>query len=197
MNKKLLTAVIIVILILIGIAGYLVSQNKKSVTTSNTPSVEPSQQAPTVVAPDFMKALQGSGSVKCTYVYEGVTGTTYIKNGKVRFEGTTQGVTNNSLMIDKIVYTWANGAKTGYMIDTAAISASVTPQQGQNYQSLDKIKSDLTNYKPQCSNEPIADSMFEKPTGVTFQDMSKIMNEFKSKIPANVSIPQGYKVPAQ
>ena len=199
MNKKLLVAGLIVILLIAGIVGYMVTQNKKAVTTTNTQQQQPTQAAPTAATPDFVKALQGTGSVKCTYTYSDMTTTSYIKDGKIRTEMTTKGTTNNSIMMNKVVYSWVTGQKTGIMIDTNAMTASVTPGAtgGPNYKDADSLKSELINYKPQCSNEVISDSMFEKPAGVTFTDYSKMMQDIKSKMPANVTIPQGYKVPTQ
>lgn len=199
MNKKLLVAALIVILLIAGIVGYMATQNKKSATTTSAQNNQGNQTAPTAATPDFVKAMQGAGSVKCTYTYSDVTTTSYIKDGKIRTEMTAKGVTNNSIMANKIVYSWANGAKTGIMIDTSALTATVTPGATgtQNYKDADSLKNDLENYKPQCSNEAIADAMFEKPQGVTFTDYSKMMQDIKSKIPANVTIPQGYKVPTE
>jgi hypothetical protein len=199
MNKKLLVAILIVVLISAGIVGYFTTQNKKAATTTSTQNNQQAQTAPTAAIPDFVKAMQGAGSVKCTYTYSDVTTTSYIKDGKVRTEMTSKGVTNNSIMVNKVVYSWATGQKTGMMIDTTVLTASVTPGATgtPSYKDLDSLKNDLESYKPQCSNEVIADPMFEKPAGVTFTDYSKMMQDIKSKIPANVTIPQGYKVPAQ
>lgn len=198
MNKKVLVAIAIVALLLIGIGAYLMSQKKSATTTSNTPNTQVTQTPPKDTTPDFVKAMQGTGSVKCTYTNSDITTTTYIKDGKVRAESVVKGVTNNSIMVNKVVYLWMNNAKTGYMIDTSAVTTTVTPPAGgQNYKSIDSLKSELETYKPQCSTETIADSLFDKPAGVTFTDMSKLMNDIKSKIPANVTIPAGYQVPTQ
>lgn len=198
MNKKLLVAAVIVILLIAGIVGYTVTQKNKAVTTTTTQNEVPTK-APAAVTPDFVKAMQGAGSVKCTYSYSDVTTTSYIKDGKIRSEVTAKGVTNNSIMVNKVVYSWATGQKTGIMMDTTVLTSSITPGEtgAKNYKDADSLKSDLENYKPQCSNEAIPDSIFEKPAGVTFTDYSKMMQDIKSKMPANVTIPQGYKVPAQ
>ncbi len=198
MNKKLLVAAVIVILLIAGIVGYTVTQKNKAVTTTTTQNEVPTK-APTAVTPDFIKAMQGAGSVKCTYSYSDVTTTSYIKDGKIRSEVTAKGVTNNSIMVNKVVYSWVTGQKTGIMMDTTVLTASITPGAtgAKNYKDADSLKSDLENYKPQCSNEAIPDSIFEKPAGVTFTDYSKMMQDIKSKMPANVTIPAGYKVPAQ
>ena len=195
MNKKLLVAALIVILLIAGVVGYFATQNKKAATTTAPENSQTAtQQAPTEATPDFVKAMQGAGSVKCTYTYSDVTTTSYIKDGKIRTEMTAKGVTNNSIMANKIVYSWETGQKTGIMMDTTALTVSVTPgaTNTQNYKDADSLKNDLMNYKPQCSNEAISDAMFEKPTGVTFTDYSKMMQDVKSKIPANVTIPEGY-----
>lgn len=199
MNKKLLVAILIVVLILAGIIGYFATQNKKAATTTSTQNNQETQTAPTSATPDFVKAMQGTGSVKCTYTYSDVTTTSYIKDGKIRTEMSAKGVTNNSIMVNKVVYSWATGQKTGMMIDTTAMTAKVTPGATgtQNYKDVDSLKNDLESYKPQCSNETIADTMFEKPADVTFTDYSKMMQDVKSKIPANVTIPAGYKIPGQ
>jgi Tfp pilus assembly protein PilV len=198
MNKKILIAIVIVAIILVGFIAYLSTQKKSPATTATTTTPQPTQPALQNAAADFVKAMQGTGSVKCTYSVNGVESTSYIKDGKIKFETTVKGITNNSIMVNKIVYSWATGSKTGFMIDTSTISTTITPGAGtQNYKSVDSIKSDLEGYKPKCSNEAIADSMFEKPTDVTFSDLSKMMNDIKSNIPANVTIPAGYKIPGQ
>lgn len=198
MGKKVIIAVIIV-LALIAVVGYVLSQKKLSPTTAtNTPATQVTQAVPTEATPDFMKAMQGSGEVKCTYDVNGVTQTSYIKNGKIRMEITTNGITNNTLMLDKVVYSWPNNSKTGFMMDTTKITTTITPSPGaQNFKSEDSLKQDLQTYHPQCSNESIPDSMFEKPAGVTFSDLSKMMENVKSKIPANVTLPPGVTIPQQ
>lgn len=198
MGKKVIIAAIIV-LALIAVVGYVLSQKKLAPSTAtNTPSTQVTQSAPTEAMPDYVKAMQGSGEVKCTYEVNGVTQTSYIKNGTIRMEITTNGVTNNTLMLDKIVYSWPTNSKTGFMMDTSKITTTITPSPGaQNLKSEDSLKKDLETYHPQCSNESIPDSMFEKPAGVTFSDMSKMMDDIKSKIPANVTLPPGVTIPQQ
>lgn len=197
MNSKLLIAIGIVGLIIVGIVVF--SFNKKSTpsTTSDTTQTQQTQESPGESMAEYIKAFEGNGSVKCTYNYEGTTGLTYIKNGKVRFEATANGTTSNSIMVDKVVYSWQSGQKTGMMMDTSKLTASVTPGEPQQYKSPDDIKKDLQTYKPQCVSENIPDSMFEKPADVTFTDISKMMQDVKSKIPANVTIPQGFEIPQQ
>lgn len=197
MNKKIIIAIIIVVLLLLGIIGYMM-MGKKSLpsTTTVNPTASVTNAVVQDVVPDFKKALEGSGSMKCTLTKGETTGTTYIKNGKVRFEGTIQGANNNTIMVDKIVYSWVTGAKTGFMIDTSAV-ASITPPAGatNNYQGVYKMKTEFDTYKPQCTNQEVADSLFEKPADVTFTDMGKTLKDMKSQIPANVTIPAGVKIP--
>ena len=198
MKSKSIFIIAIAALVLIGIVGFLLSQKKAPATSNNTITPQVTKEAPTGVMPDFAKAMQGSGEMKCTYDINGVTQTSYIKNGKIRMEITTNGVINNTLMLNKVVYSWASNSKKGFMMDTSSISVSVTPSAGSaNYKDMDSVKKDLETYKPTCTNETLADSMFEKPTAVTFTDFSKMMDDIKSKMPANVTIPVGYKAPGQ
>ena len=198
MNKKIVITTAVIVIILIGVVGYVLSQKKAPVAATNTATPQAMKEEPTGAMPDFVKAMQGSGSVKCTYDVNGVMQTSYIKDGKIRMQITSHGVANNTLMINKVVYSWADNSRTGFMMDTSTLKTTITPATGTPaVKDMDTVKKDMETYKPTCTNETIADSMFEKPTDVTFSDTSKMMDEIKAKIPANVTIPAGYKVPQQ
>lgn len=198
MNKKVIITVVIVLALIVGAIIYFSMSKSSSPTRANNTSEQPTQPPVQNEMPDYVKAMQGAGEVKCTYDVNGVTQTSYIKNGKIRMEITTNGVTTNTLMLNKVVYSWPSNSKKGFMMDTSTLSVSVTPsQQESNYKDMDSLKKDFETYKPTCTHESLADSMFEKPSDVTFTDYGKMMNEMKSKIPSNVTIPEGYKIPGQ
>lgn len=209
MNRVVIIAVaLIVILLAIGGFLFLGSRGTKNQTAQKVPNGQSTQapvqnvnnQAPVQnVMPQVVKALQGSGSVKCTYLINAVTATSYIKNGKVRYELGISGKQSNTIIKDKIVYSWLEGSNTGTMMDTTNLSVSKTPGNTgtSEVKDLDSYKTSLENYHPDCSTQAVDDSIFEKPAGVTFTDLTKMMENMKSQIPANVTVPAGYKIPGQ
>lgn len=199
MNIKVIVAAIIVIVALAAGAFFFMGRNNSntSQTANNPTSTQPTNVESSDI-PEFVKAIQGSGSVKCTYNYEGAATTTYIKNGKVRYETNANGAISNGIVVDKTMYSWVNGQKTGFMMDLSSFAGNITPSPGQpSVKDVTSIRADLEAYKPNCMGETISDSMFEKPSGITFSDYSKMMQDVKSKMPANVTIPEGYQIPNQ
>lgn len=173
--KNLKLPLIIVGVILIAAIGYFVVMNKGSLSSNPTDVVN--------------NALTGSGSVKCEYTdEEGRQITAYVKGEKMRTEivGGTEG-SMSMIYKDKTSWTWDNTKKQGMMFK----APEVTPAEGKEVtevtpatQDSDEVKAQLEKYKESCKNQTLADSMFDPPTDVTFQDYSQMMKQQMNTVPA-------------
>lgn len=156
-------------------------------TLFGAPPKQNSQPTPTPAAASqkSLKDLFASGiSQKCTFASnEGETntrGTVYAVSGKSRadFSSTTSGQTVNSHMIveGNTNYVWMDGQKQGYM-STFDATASETPPGASS--DLGKVDvSQKADY--QCDVWMPDDSMFKRPDGIEFTDMSALMIPSKS-----------------
>lgn len=199
MNKKVLIGVSVLVFILVlGIIGFLVLGNTKETTSSKIQNTQEqstvAEKAPNI-AEMFANAMTGNTSLKCTFSGSNATGTSYVKQGKVRLDS----ISSNDKMAhvifkDKIVWSWNEGETTGIMMDTSTMQPNVTGEPAQVTKPED-IQKQIEENQPQCSQENVDDSMFEAPTNVEFTDYSKMMNDIKSKMPANVTIPANISIP--
>ncbi len=191
MNKKILIAGAAVLVLLLGVGGFLlfVKKNveKQEVVMQPQQKQETEMQGANPVKDLFAKALQGNSSIKCTYTNESGTGTFYVKNGMMRME--TQVAGKNASMIFKkpYVYSWQEGSTQGMKMDTSQTAPTGTQQK--QYTSPEDVQANLDKYRPNCSEESVADSMFELPSNVTFSDLSETMKNVMQKMPSGVMIP--------
>lgn len=193
----IIPAAVVALFVAIGGLVFFSTREKTPESSSVQTTQIPTQKNLPV---DYLKALQGTGSVKCTYTANNSTVTTYIKDGNVRVEMTgSEGEKTNSLVVNKIAYIWQEGQGTGMMYDTSVITpeATETTEAPRSYKDADAIKHDLDSYHPTCTSESAPDSLFDKPTDITFTNMSKMMDQMKSRIPTGVTPPTGYQTPNQ
>ena len=186
------------LVILIGVGAYLKFGNK----VPASPLQKTEQTAKTTMGESFpdmyTKAMSGNGSLKCTFSGETVTGTSYIKGGMVRLDSTspTTNKQSHTILKNKVIWSWNDGEATGFTMDTTAIQAQITGTVQQMSKPED-IQKQIEANKPACAQVEVADSLFVAPTTVKFTDYTKMMEDLKSRIPANVTIPAGYKMPGQ
>ena len=167
MSKTVIGAIVVVIL---AAGGWYVYSQKGGTgaammqTNTETPS-----------AMQSMKDLVASGvSQKCDFTepQSGTNGTIYIAGGKVRgdFSSKTQAGTIAGHMISDgtTVNTWMDGMSQGFK---SSFTASAAPGNTDSQKGLDPDKK--TDYK--CSPWSADQSKFQLPSGITFTDMSAMM----------------------
>lgn len=142
MNKKVLTAIAIIVLLLIGAGAFLMFSKGKPSTSSMPLNTQSGNSQKSVQSgPKSLKDLLLAGvPQKCTFsdVSEGVSmeGTTYIAGGKMRgdFSTTVEGTvtTGHSIYDGKASYVWMDGTPTGFKmeIDPNETATSETSTQG-------------------------------------------------------------------
>ena len=166
MNTKVIGAIVAVV-VLAG-AGWYFTSGKSGSLGSMMNSNEPQQQM-------SMKELIAMNiSQKCDFSepQSKTAGTIYIADGKVRGDFTSEteaGSMGGHMISDGTsVNTWMDGMSQGFK---ASFEASGTSGQGDTQQGLDPSRK--TDYK--CEKWSKDESKFQLPSGITFTDMSAMM----------------------
>lgn len=171
MNKGVLVALVIAILVALGGgAFYMMNKTKTAanVETSNQTSLDSSLEKKSLR--DLMTL---GNNQQCTFTdtESNSSGIVYVSGGKVRgdFNTTSSAGEMKAHMIasGEEVYVWMDGAADGFKTSVSA-TESVTSQMES---SVDLNKA--INYD--CTNWSANNSMFQVPTNVTFKDYSSLM----------------------
>jgi hypothetical protein len=161
----------IVVVIILGFLGFMVLGKSK---TAQAPVVTAPQPTKGSVISSIKDALMGSASLTCDYTMDsGTKVKAFIKSGKIRSEvtGATTDESGTAIIKDKKVYFWND--KGGFMMTMPEVS--VTPAAGQTDNKGQSTIDALEQYKQYCHQATVADSEFDLPKNVKFQDMSAMM----------------------
>jgi hypothetical protein len=176
---KNIVPVVVIVLILLGVGGYLFMNSKKGitptgVTTSNTAVESNKVNTGGNVLTNIKDALLKSQSFTCQY--PDPTGktkiTTYVKNGAIRLKNLATSSENGgeALMKDNKMWIWNETKKEGMMV-----TLKNTDQNGTKKNQMDEAIADMEKYKSYCKVEMVPDSMFMPPADVKFQDLDAMM----------------------
>lgn len=163
MSKTVIGIVAAVIVVAAG-AWFFYSGGSDMMMSSNQPQQQMS-----------MKELIAMGkSQKCVFSepQSSTGGTIYIADGKVRGDFTSQNqganVSGHMIVDGTTVYTWMDGMNQGFKT-----SFNPTGEQGQGDTQQGLSPDKKTDYK--CEKWSADESFFAMPAGVTFSDMSAMM----------------------
>ena len=183
MNKTIIGAVIAIVVIA-GAGYWFTHKQSGGAMMTQSPAVPGGMMS--------MKDLVASGvSQKCDFSEpeSGTGGTVYIAGGKVRadFTSKSQAGTIGGHMISDgtVVNTWMDGMTQGFKSSftmTQTASSTAAPHKG-----LDPNKK--TNYT--CTPWSADASMFALPSGITFTDMSAMMQGGAAGAGANAGASAG------
>ncbi len=175
MNKKALISIVVAALVVLGVGGYLLLQNK----SASKPAVIAKPQAVPTVSPEkSLRELLSMGQAQqCTFTEASTSGTVYIGDSKMRgdFATTQEGkaIASHVIMSGKSMNLWMDGAKTGFMM---TIDPEEEKAEAKNQQNIDLDKKG--SYK--CNAWTVDATKFMLPTNVTFSDLSKMMKPAKT-----------------
>lgn len=175
---KNIVPAVIVVLILLGIGGYLM-MNKKGVIPGGTVNNSTTQTTTSGgnVLENIRDALTKSTSFVCQY--PDPTGktkiTTYVKNGAIRVKNlaSTAQNTGDAIMKNNKIWIWNETKKEGM-----TMTMKNTNKDGTQKDQMEEAIADMEKYKNYCKVEMIADSMFTPPIDVKFQDLDAMMQGF-------------------
>lgn len=180
MNKNIIIAAIIVLLVIVGAGAYLMFKN-----SSTSPQMDNSDkmmnEEGAMEGKNSLKALLTSGqSQMCTFKDlvddADYNGTVYVAGGKMRgdFTSTTNGQTYMTHMIikDNTMHSWTDGQATGFTMAfdvNAAMNSQEDTKDAPKTVDIDK----MIDYE--CSGWSVDESKFTPPASVKFQSMGEMM----------------------
>lgn len=177
-NKKKLFVIILIILALF--VGFYYIKSRKDITSDS--SLDSSQDKG--IFTSVKDALSKNLTLICEFKDDqGSTTKSYIKNGAMRITLTDDSQEMGEVVIkDNRMYNWDRNTKKGYIYDIPeSESGSDTDNKiGSYYEMIDE-------YKDFCKVSAVSDSYFDIPTDVSFQDMSKFLEDYQNQMP---QIPQ-------
>ncbi|HNP89002.1 MAG: hypothetical protein BWY24_00173 [Microgenomates group bacterium ADurb.Bin219] len=119
-------------------------------------------------------AMNKSLSLKCDYSVGENKSVVFIKGKMLRSETESQGNKNYAVLKDNKLWTWSDKEKSGLIID---LTDSQNTGAG-NQNTGDQIIEDVEKYRERCQQTVVADSLFNPPADITFQDLSQMMKNF-------------------
>lgn len=174
MNKTLLIIIaFIVVALVVGMVAVKTSK-KSAPVVAPTETVRPTESS---IISSIKDALSRGVSLECKFTTEaGVKTQAFIKNGMIRSSvtGKTAQESGDVIIKDKKIYFW--NASSAIMM--AVPDISVTPVKGSATNpstQQENVMNSLEQYKKDCHAAAVADSVFDLPKGVKFQDFSSMM----------------------
>ena len=171
MNTRIVGA-IVVVLILLGIGGYLVlGQNKSGQETNLTPAPTKTDQETSSV--NLWGILAKGGNQKCDFTYAtsdvSTTGTFYFSGKKMRGDVTTKTERETSMFYlirdGDVNYMWGTGMEAGFKMTLKEEDLKTNEQFNQYYDVNQKV-----DYK--CSPWLVDNNKFTPPSNVKVMDLS-------------------------
>ncbi len=170
MNKNLIYVLVtIVLLVLLGGAGYLF------LTNTTTPAAMMADKPQVVVdTPQTLTDLLALGeSQKCSYQDQtektNVRGVTYIAAGKIRSDFITsvsgQETGGHMLLTNSVANVWMDGQKTGFKMALDTIGDTTVNTEASKTVDLNKAM----NFK--CEPWTVDEKVFTLPGGVSFSEL--------------------------
>lgn len=185
---------IVLVLAVLGAGAYFVSRSKNLLPKSpSETAVKPGIKKENVFT-SIQDALSKSLSLKCVYQDDqGLKTTSYIKAGSVRvtMESTKdKSQPNNIIIKDKKMYMWSDADKTGFIISVKDESLTPGPSISLSQPKNESVLAQIEKYKNSCQPATVADSLFQIPTDVKFNDMDAFGQNLKKNLPIQ-TVPTG------
>jgi len=167
-QNNTIIAVIVLIIIVGGLLFFnqnkKIQTNKQDITTETKPGVFES----------IRDAMSRSMSLKCEYKTVDSQTVAYVKGKMVRVDGIYKNTNKNSTILknDKM-WTWDVVKKEGMII-------TLKQTEENKASTSDELINDLEKQKQFCKPTIVADSMFNPPTDVKFQDLSGMIENLQN-----------------
>lgn len=187
MNKKMVIGIIAALILIGGVSYYAMNRDQENIESSDNSGDAMENKEDSSLFGSIKDAMNKGMSLRCEYSDEqNQTVVAYIKGNSVRttIENPKSNESpSNFLMLDSTMYMWpVAGSNQGYMIKVDPETAQKAQDQTKGAENVDKatdtdIVGSLENYKQNCKSSVVADSMFEKPSNITFQDFSQLFKQ--------------------
>lgn len=128
---------------------------------------------------DISEAFTSNIPVKCTVNIEGSMAELWLKGESYRVEASAEGQKAVSIFNGRMMYTWEETSKQGFMMDLDKMKELAEEMGEEPPETGGYTKDDLEalGKDVRCTRTNIPDSMFAKPSGIQFQDMTEMMEQ--------------------
>ena len=179
---------ILIGVLLLGLVGWVSYSKFKGNKTASTGSSSEKSGIFTSVKDALTQKL----TLSCEFTDEtGSVVKSYIKNGAVRVTstGTEEGQSSEIIIKGDKMHMWDPKTKEGFVYTTVEPSGdSKVGMTGEEVVKSESYLDMIDQYKDSCKVATVADSYFDAPTDVNFQDMSKLLEDLQKQMP-QVTIP--------
>lgn len=176
MNKNVTALVIVVVLLLLGVGGYMLFGNKSARDTAPQTSPTSEQNQPVMGGAKSLKELLAGGQPQtCTFSDAETQGSVFVGGGKIRgdFTNLVNGTQTGSHMISdgQMFYMWTDGQTQGFKMEFTPSEATPGAETKMPKDSFDPDKK--VDYN--CSGWTVDQSKFALPANVKFTDTKEMM----------------------
>lgn len=177
MNKKI---IIILAVALVVISGVVLLNSKKKVGTNDVVMEKPKD-----IITSVKDALSKDLTLRCEFKDDSGNMTkSYIKNGAIRISIIDDNSKGGEIIIrDQKMYMWDEKTKEGFVYDIPDEEKENVGMTGQDINQSEVYLNMIDKYKDSCKTAVIEDSYFVEPKGISFQDMSKLLQDIKNQMP--------------
>jgi hypothetical protein len=183
--------IILAVIVLVAVAVFFTRNRQITNQGSSSPTGKPAAESGGGLFSSIKDAMSKSLSLKCEYNIEDSKSVAYVKGSSIRIEGSWGGGTDSAAIIkNDQIWTWDTKKKEGI---TMQLKTSTTTQQGVN---PDDLINNLEKEKQHCSAAVVPDSVFDPPTDVKFQDLTKLL-ENTSGVPVIPKDVKGIEAPSE
>lgn len=158
------------------LAGCLPKKNPEPAGSTPQTEQNQTQEEDKSVFDSIRDAMSKSLSLECKYTEKETTVTAYIKGKSVRSDQEYQGTKTSVIIKDNKMWLWTSKDNQGMVLDLTESSQNQAGQSGTT--NPDEVIEAIEKYKQNCRQTIVADSLFNPPTNINFQDLSQMLKNF-------------------
>jgi len=122
--------------------------------------------------------MNKSLSLRCDYEANNVKSTVYIKGQSLRSETENKTGKAYAIVKDQKLWAWSSQNTQGILMDLTKQNQTQTGGQ----KSQEDIVKEVEQYKQNCQQTVVADSLFSPPTDIKFLDLSQMMQNLGGSV---------------
>lgn len=178
-QNQLIIAAVAVLIILLGIGGYLIFGKSKTTTQNTQTTPQTANTGNSTIQNSITDLFTGGATKQCTFDVKGSTGgstkgTVYVSGNKAYGDiaMTSNGKASTMYLIrnDTTFYIWGDSLPSGVKM-TMDVNEMAKKMQGGQYSSFNPSEKADVN----CTNWSVDESKFTPPSNIKFMDASGMM----------------------
>lgn len=177
-RKKLLPVVLLlIVVVLIVVFGRGIFNKSGQLSDQTVDQPQNNESSKTTVLDSIRDAVARSVGFKCEYLTDETKTSVWVKGQSIYSETEVKGNKNFSILKEDKVWVWTGKDTNGIYMDLSAVEDTQTQDTG-NYKNTEETIEELEKFKQNCWPTDIADSLFNPPADIQFQDLGALMQKF-------------------